>query len=298
MKKQIQIFSVLFCLLMVVGARAHAQLPSNYTFPQQEGIIISNYAAMDNGGYGDTTNDPEGLVQAVFCYDGIINLDAVQSVGGDTYASYEWFLLDKDGNELPNRVHYGDDIAGQTFDYQHTRTGYHRFRVYGYNGLGGTGCFEITDIAVYVFPPIEIDEEFEAEVDEFCENVVGKLDFYNEGGLVLNAADFNIDSSEEFNNDEFQLHFEWYIIKEGIRETLKSGVESTYTVGDNTNTVDLNYELGQIVAGTYQYGVRAYYVFEGAEICETADIPMFNLDISVAPSKPTIIVGGAAGMRP
>ena len=297
MKKQLQLFSGILCILMMISAKSQAQLPAEYTFPTGSITPISSYNDMDQGGYGNPENDPEGLVQAVFCYEGIINLDAVQSEGGDTYASYKWFLLDKNGNESDNTVHTGNGTEGQKFDYSHTRTGYHRFRVYGYNGLDGDGCFEITDIAVYVFPPIDIDENYESVEDEFCENEVERLDFYNNGGLELNAADFNIDSSEEFNDDKFLLHYEWYIIKDGTRSTLKSGEESTYVVGDNNNSEDLTYQLGEIVAGTYQYGVRAYYVFEGDEICETVDTPMFDLVISVAPSKPTIIIGGAAKSR-
>lgn len=297
MKQQLQLIIGLFCILMMVGAGAHAQLPANYTFPGAPIKPISSYSALDEGGYGNAETDPEGQVQAVFCYNGTISLDATQSDGGATYASYKWFLLDKEGNESTNPVRIGNGTDGQKFDYEHKRTGYHRFRVYGYNGEDGEGCFEITDIAVYVFPPIDIDENYTSEEDEFCENEVGKLDFYHKGGLILDVADFNIDSREAFNNDEFLLQYEWYIIKDGTRYTLKSGADSTYTVGDNSNNIDLSYVLGEIVAGTYQYGVRAYYVFEGGEICETLDTPMFDLVISVAPSKPSIIIGGAAKSR-
>jgi hypothetical protein len=277
---------------VVVGL---AEAQDNYSFPTAAINPISTYSSFDEAGYGNVTTDQDGVVKAVFCYDGKISLNAVQSDGGEVYASYDWYLLDKNGNESESAIHSGNGNAGQQIDYNHQRSGYHRFRVYGFNKEDRLGCFEMTDIAIYVFPEIKI-AAYQTEKLELCQNEAGALQRYAKGEVILDASSLSIEDSDTYNGDRLQRNYEWFVQNGAEQAVLQSGVASSYILG--SDVLDLNYGSNALTPGTYQYGVRVSYLFDGEAICTSMEIMMHQLSITAAPSKPIIKIGGAIKARP
>lgn len=283
-------FYLLIPVLYLIVGLASAQV----SFPASAVKDINTYNSFDMAGYGNSTDDPEGLVKAVFCYEGAISLKASQIQGDEQYVSYAWYLLDKTGNEPGQAVHIGNGNEGQLLNYKHLRSGYHRFRVYGYNRVDQAGCFEVTEIAIYVLPQREITE-YQSITMELCENEVGAFQKYAVGEIVLDADMLNIKNNEDFNNDTFENTFEWFLVRGGEEILLQSGLSASYSLGSSSN--DLPYAMGNMSPGNFQYGIRVYYSFEGEAICSAVSILMYNLIITPAPSKPIIKIEGAAKSR-
>lgn len=283
-----------FYLLIPVLSLAIGFAQAQVSFPTAAVNNINSYSSFDMAGYGNNTDDQEGLVKAVFCYEGNISLNAVQTDGGEQYASYAWYLLDKAGNEPENAVQIANGNEGQQLNYAHQRSGYHRFRVYGYNKENQEGCFEITEIAIYVMPQIEI-EAYQATIVELCQNEYDALQNYADGAIVLDATLLTINDREVFNDDRFEKTYEWFITNGGTESVLQSGLSASYTIG--TGPDDLSFAAGNLSTGTFQYGLRVYYSFEEEAICNSSEVMMYTLTITPAPSKPTIRIEGAAKTR-
>ncbi|MBS9525439.1 hypothetical protein KIH41_04460 [Litoribacter ruber] len=275
MKKQ---FYLLIGILILLVNQSYGQYPLNFTHPQT-GNTITSFNSFDAAGYG-AENDLEGIVQNLFCYEE--GAKVALSVDG-VYERFEWYLMGKvDEDQV---LLEGETEASITYDF--TRSGYHRFRVYGFNGSGDDACYEITDIAVYVAPEIilEVDEED----DDFCENDSEQISNYNEKELTVSAS-----YEETHMQDDFNLVYKFYLTtNEGEAILLQEGSTNTYVLGSSDNDLDFTERL--LEQGDYKYTVRVSYDFEDEEaLCEKEET-LLTLVINPIPEKPVIEITGGLG---
>ncbi|KEO75535.1 hypothetical protein [Anditalea andensis] len=265
MKKQIYLIPILF--LAFVGHMMAQTTP------------IATYAHFD-----EVYSDPDLLVQMTFCETTEIELtvDESQNIGAP-FMSFEWFLLNADGTEPNESIQAGDGDLGRNLNYVSTRTGYQIYRVYGYSVEGQTGCYEMTDIAVYVLPTIPLEpqdvEETYCTTDATPIVADGTTNSLGLGAIILNAE---VDQTPF--PDTYALNYVWSKSFDGGPSVdLDQATEETYIIGSATN--DDHTEVG-----THTYSVRISYVVNdgGCEVSET----MAVITVTPAPEKPVINVTG------
>lgn len=275
MKKQLQVFFfALCCILAASGIHVQAQTGGQVhisEYPDFDGKYVEPNVTLYNTGSG------EDLVQATFCHDQTITLDATEFGTGEVYASYKWFLIDEEtGAETDLNV---DD---QILNYSSTEPGYHLFRVEGYSETEQRGCYEITEVAVYVLPEVTLTEP--GDTYEYCETDAPPTqsgDPANSFGQGVITLDADIIDDSAF-PDTYEYRYQWYKTNaDGTEFSISGATSSTYDVG----SMDTHTNLGE-----WNYHVSiSYEVNDGG--CEE-DFLMATITVTEAPEKPVIEISG------
>ena len=275
MEKQLQVFLFSLGFLMVAfGINAQAQTGGQ--------IHITDYPDFDTKYFEPNVTlfnagTDEDLVQATFCSDQTVVLDATEFGTGAVYGSYKWFLVDETtgvGTDL--------NVDAQILNYTSLEPGYHLFRVEGYSETNFQGCYKVTEIAVYVLPEIVLTEP--GDIYEYCETdapptVAGDpANSFGQGVITLNAD--TIDSSTL--PDTYEYRYQWYKTNAaGTQYPITGATSSTYDVGSMDTHTNL---------GVWNYNVAiSYEVNDGG--CQE-DFLMATITVTAAPEKPVIEISG------
>lgn len=279
MKKQLQVFFFsLGCLMAAFGISAQAQTGGQVhitDYPDFDGKYIEPNVEIYN------IDTDEELVQATFCSDQTISLDATEMTTGTVYGSYKWFLVDEITGDTTNL-----NNNNQLLDYTSQEPGYHLFRVEGYSEADFKGCYEITEIAVYVLPEIVLTEP--TETYEYCQtdapptNATDPANSFGIGLITLNADIID----ESTLPDTYEYRYQWLKINtaNGARYPISGATAATYDVGSMDTHTNL---------GTWQYVVEITYEVNDGGCAQ--EFVMTTITVTEAPDKPVIeITGGHA----
>jgi len=265
MKKQFYLLIPILLLMLTNLENVQAQNP-----------IITTYVDFDTKYTGEQ-------VQMTFCETTDIELSVNENQNnGVPYESFSWYYLGQEasGTETP----IGADSP--TFTSNEYAPGYHIFRVYGYTVENQIGCYEFTDIAVYVLPNIPLTPQ--GVIEQYCETdlppiIVG--DPNNSLGLGAIVLDATVDQTAF--PDIYALNYQWSkSINDGASTPIGGATSDTYIVGSAT---DDNYAT----VGVHTYSVQiTYAVNENG--CPVEEV-MAVLTVTPKPDKPVINVGGGHG---
>jgi hypothetical protein len=270
MKKQV--YLLIPILMLLVAGQAIAQT---------EQVHITTYENFDgkyNEEYLSNYNPGEERVNNTFCEGSDIELNVVQQ-GEVEYKSFTWFHIN--GNRDESNLNNDANTLSFTADNTNYGVGYHLFRVYAYSEENQQGCFEVTEMAVYVLPQVVQEEE---DNFEYCAtdappvDEAGDANSFGQGQIVLdgtvNQANFP---------DTYEFNYQWVKVNvetEDI-ETIEGATGSTYVVGSG----DTHTEVGE-----WEYRTVISYVVNGGE-CEQS-LLIANITVTPAPEKPVINVTG------
>lgn len=266
-----QFYLLIPILLLMVANQVHAQAQTTN---------IATYGDFD----AKYTTD---FIQMTFCETVPINLTVDETENsGAAFLSFKWVLLESDGSEPNSPIQIGNGDAGRNLNYESLRAGYHIFRVYGYSVQDQMGCYEMTDIAVYVLPNIPLTPQEITE--QYCESDLppivadGAVNSLQLGAIVLDAT---IDQSAF--PDTYALNYQWSkSIGGGASTPIGGATSATYIVGSAT-------EDDHATVGTHTYTVKISYAVNDNG-CPAEEI-MAVITVTAKPDKPVINVGGGHG---
>jgi hypothetical protein len=271
MKKQF--YLLIPILLLMLSNQAHAQEPTP----------ISTYEHFDlkyNEGLLSNYNAGEELVDKTFCENAAVEITVVQQ-GNVPYQSYKWYHIDGSGSEVD--LNNDQNSFSFTNVNTHYSPGYHLFRVYAYSEEGLQGCFEVTEMAVYILPALPQEDIVDFNYCETDASPVNADDDPNSFG----QGQIELDGTVNQGNfpDQYVFNYQWVKKNVATQDVVEiaDATNETYIVGSAAN--DDHTEVG-----VWEYSTVVSYVVNGGDCEQTLVIA--EITVTPAPEKPEINIDG------